>query len=518
MHRHACRRLLAHRNLIATRCAGPWTRGGHRSLHTTGAVRIFDLFGKANKPTAKTPAQPDEATANATTRSLGTWAQRKTTARTPPVLAADDLFHPLSQSPIPPMREKFAFVAEHGCCPVCVKHEPFSRRLLDTLEGPVAPEAATTGDEATTTGLAADAEALHPEADHPDTAVDVLQLNKLQSQPPTFECPDCGFPTHCSEEHYLQDRENHAKVCNWLRDMNMDEHDLRSGRPVTEFNFPKQQPKDNLVNFGSWEALLYTRGFPGLTGTRAVHHITKLLTYPLTVASILHPLSPYNLKNDLTVEGLRSLTALRTTLGEHSVMSTRKDVIFDPIRVFIVGARAEAMLPPHVYLQLAYMFPHSPFHIYFIGPEATPPPGHGGQSHLGVSLQMMMRWERNLFHEFYHEVTPFDPYRDVFFLFSPGLAYPLARPLWRPSLEVMIQTQCPIFITAYSDADRDSDVAAIEADYKDTFDWLMKPTDNHFKSLKADVNLLDLTEVSQANRWLYGIRGKKYEVTFSDAE
>ncbi|RKP36154.1 zinc-finger of mitochondrial splicing suppressor 51-domain-containing protein [Dimargaris cristalligena] len=371
-----------------------------------------------------------------------------------PLLQPDNLFHPLAQSPIPAIREKHVYIAEHGCCPVC------------------------------------------------------------QSKPPTYECPDCGYPTHCSEEHYLQDKANHDKVCGWLKETNMDDHDLRSGRRFREFDFPKKQPNENTINLANWDTLLYTRGFPSLVSQHAIHHITKLLTYPLTIGSLLHPLSPYNLKNALTVEGLRSLTALRTTLGEHSQMSTRKDVIFDPIRVFIVGARAEAMLPPHVYSQLAFMFPHSPFHIYFVGPEATPPPGNDS-THLGVSLQMMLRWERKLFHEFYHEVTPFDPYRDVFFLFSPGLGYPFARSLWRPTLELMIQSQCPIFVTAYNQSDMNADVATIEEDHKDTFDWLVKPTENTFRSLKKEINLLDLTETSQANWYVYGIRGKKYEVTFT---
>lgn len=51
-----------------------------------------------------------------------------------------------------------------------------------------------------------------------------------------FECPDCGFPTHCSEEHWAVDAE-HGKYCDRLREANEDEHDLRGGRRVSELKF-----------------------------------------------------------------------------------------------------------------------------------------------------------------------------------------------------------------------------------------------------------------------------------------
>lgn len=52
-----------------------------------------------------------------------------------------------------------------------------------------------------------------------------------------FECPDCGWPTHCSKEHWEMD-EDHAKFCPRLREVNEDEHDLRSGRRMHEFELP----------------------------------------------------------------------------------------------------------------------------------------------------------------------------------------------------------------------------------------------------------------------------------------
>ncbi|KAJ1958844.1 translational activator for mitochondrial COX1, partial [Linderina pennispora] len=68
------------------------------------------------------------------------------------LVKSDDLFHPLSKSPIKEMREKGLLIQEHGSCPTCVN-------------------------ETSSSGTAATRE-------------------------PMFECPDCGYPTHCSETHW----------------------------------------------------------------------------------------------------------------------------------------------------------------------------------------------------------------------------------------------------------------------------------------------------------------------------
>lgn len=43
------------------------------------------------------------------------------------------------------------------------------------------------------------------------------------------------------------------------------------------------------------------------------------------------------------------------------------------IRIFILGARAESSLPPHVWEQLCMLFPSTNFHIFFIGPQVSLP-------------------------------------------------------------------------------------------------------------------------------------------------
>lgn len=54
----------------------------------------------------------------------------------------------------------------------------------------------------------------------------------------TFDSPEAGWPTHCSKEHYEQDDQHHLYAPR-LREANEDEHDLRSGRLLAEFeNLP----------------------------------------------------------------------------------------------------------------------------------------------------------------------------------------------------------------------------------------------------------------------------------------
>ena len=107
-----------------------------------------------------------------------------------PTLSQDNLFHPFSESPFPALVARGEAIKSLAPCPVCAsQHEHI----------------------------------------HAHT--------KPQPQAVAFECPDCGWPTHCTEEHWRAD-EDHAKYCSRLREVNEDEHDLRSGRRLREFELP----------------------------------------------------------------------------------------------------------------------------------------------------------------------------------------------------------------------------------------------------------------------------------------
>ena len=126
------------------------------------------------------------------TRSFFGLFKRKEQRFTEPklLLSEDNLFHPFSKSPFPAIRARGKAIEQLAPCPVC-----------------------------------------------PSSHEHVHAHTRAQPKAVSFECPDCGWPTHCSEEHWAADQE-HQKYCSRLREVNEDEHDLRSGRKLHEFDLP----------------------------------------------------------------------------------------------------------------------------------------------------------------------------------------------------------------------------------------------------------------------------------------
>jgi splicing suppressor protein 51 len=195
----------------------------------------------------------------------------------PNQIRADSLFHPFSKSPSPEIRRRAAFIKQHAYCP-----HPAHRQTRQALN-PNDPEARK---EAS------------PEAQAPAHV--------------KFECPDCGIPTYCCEEHWMDDYEAHLEICDTLKQINEDDHDLRSGRNFEEFEYPEGQMEELLVNMTNWDTLLYTREFTAINDMRNMRQVTRMLTYPITIGSVLHELSPYNIRSGgrLTNEGLKSMSGM----------------------------------------------------------------------------------------------------------------------------------------------------------------------------------------------------------------
>lgn len=190
------------------------------------------------------------------------------------VLTEDKLFNSFTNSPIPQIRKRAAFMRQHAYCP-------------------------------------------HPDHKPTRAAKNSMDLEARKSSetgsPPAhvnFECPDCGIPVYCCEEHWADDYEAHLEVCDVLRQSNEDDHDLRSGRFFKEFQFAEPQMEEILVNMTSWDTYLYTRDFDALNKDREMRQATKLLTYPMTIASVINELSPYNIRKGgrMTPEGLKSFS------------------------------------------------------------------------------------------------------------------------------------------------------------------------------------------------------------------
>lgn len=190
------------------------------------------------------------------------------------LLQPNNLFHPMSKSPSPDMRRRAAFIKQNAYCP----HPDHSQNRM----------------------------ALNPD----DPEARKSMQGRLPPAHVKFECPDCGIPVSCSEEHWADDYEAHLEICDTLREINEDDHDMRSGRFFPEFEYPGYQIEEAMVNMTNWDTFMFSRGFEAINAERSMRHATRLLTYPVTVGSILHELSPYNIKagGRLTVEGLKSLS------------------------------------------------------------------------------------------------------------------------------------------------------------------------------------------------------------------
>ncbi|KAJ6018111.1 hypothetical protein N7451_001490 [Penicillium sp. IBT 35674x] len=473
--------------------ASPWIRSFGSGRHNRPLDKSPELSQGAGKSaSAIKPASSPSLAHRAASTASGSSIDSST------ILQPDNLFHSFSNSPSPAIRKRAAYIKEHAYCP----HPDHQQ-----TRAPMSPH---------------DPEARKTEA----------------SLPPAhshFECPDCGVPVYCSEGHWMDDFEAHLEVCDTLRQINEDDHDLHSGRFFPEFNYPGVQDENFVINMTNWDTFMYTREFEAVNSDRSMRQVTRMLTYPQTIASVLHELSPYNVrsKNQLTPEGLKSLSALRYSLhpprtGEDvDVKGLRLKA--PPVRLFILGARAESSLPREVWLQLQYMFPRSLLHLIFIGPESmtnrdaeyplperTPSNPFGGIVEDRLGGQMKITTYVDYFHTMYkaNYFQPFDPYLDCFMLFHPGLGHPASSAEWQETLPQLLETKVPILCTGYTQWDMERDIKWVNEKCAGEFDMLLEPGENIFRSLRWDLNDQDPHDVSCGNWGLWGFRGKRYEATF----
>jgi splicing suppressor protein 51 len=123
----------------------------------------------------------------------------------------------------------------------------------------------------------------------------------------------------------------------------------------------------------------------------------------------------------------------------------------------------------------------------------------------------------------------FDPYTDLFVLFSPGFGFPspssvgetgdallqIASPTeWGPVIPTLLATKCPIFVTGFSPADVERDVRSLSTapGVAGEFDWVITPGENAFGSDKWEVADFDPRVMVKTNWGVWGIRGKTREI------
>ncbi len=196
-----------------------------------------------------------------------------------------------------------------------------------------------------------------------------------------------------------------------------------------------------------------------------------------------------------------------------------------PMRIFVLGARAESSLPRNVWIQLAFLFHRVSFHLIFIGPESMlgrekelPLPPRTPANPFGAVVEdnMGSKMKISTYVEYYqtlHEASifhPFDPYLDCFVLFHPGLGHPGSSAEWEPTLLQLLATKVPILVTGYSEYDMERDRKWVESKVGKEYDLLLEPGENRFRSLRWDLNDLDPQDISCGNWGVWAFRGKLY--------
>ncbi|KAI9823100.1 MAG: hypothetical protein M1819_001513 [Sarea resinae] len=195
-----------------------------------------------------------------------------------------------------------------------------------------------------------------------------------------------------------------------------------------------------------------------------------------------------------------------------------------PVRIFILGARAESSLPREVWAQLSYTFPLSTFHLHFIGPESMtnrdaewPLPARTPENPFGAIVEDRISHQLKIstFVEYYHTLHaagtfyPYDPYFDCFVLFHPGLGHPASAAEWEDTLPLLLETKVPVIATGYTQWDMERDMRWVQDKVGGEVDLLLEPGENRFRSLRWDLNDLDPQDVSCGNWGVWAFRGKR---------
>jgi len=268
---------------VLRRCASPPARrtlGSFQSIqcarfHNARRSRILlpEREGRWNTSSPRRWGSTGSTVQEQTATGSSTKPGENEIAARRPVLEPDNLFHSFTQSPVLEMQKRAASIRLHARCP----HPDHQSSRMDG----------------------------HTFFQRPD-----LGIGNKPPRPVDFECPYCGIPVYCCYEHWADDFESHLEICDTLRQINEDDHDLRSGRVFSEFDYSGPQMEEALINMTNWDTFLYSRDFSAVNDDRSMRQVTRLLTYPVTIGSILHELSPYNVRpgGRLTSEGLKSFS------------------------------------------------------------------------------------------------------------------------------------------------------------------------------------------------------------------
>lgn len=153
-------------------------------------------------------------------------------------------------------------------------------------------------------------------------------------------------------------------------------------------------------------------------------------------------------------------TTLAHVLSRHSRFGLASRV--EPgrgLNLVVLGARAEATLPPSAWLELAHALAaehRGGITLRMVGPSVDPQLAMGGSQDAWRAEGMRVSLHRGLYHELVDanaEHAPRIGRPDAFVLFHPGLAHNGWQVGWRRTIERILDSNVPALFTGFSPAD-----------------------------------------------------------------
>ncbi|KAG9416029.1 translational activator for mitochondrial COX1 [Aphanomyces cochlioides] len=207
--------------------------------------------------------------------------------------------------------------------------------------------------------------------------------------------------------------------------------------------------------------------------------------------------APESLLNDPAVHRLVSASYSYVMTLRHYLPGLLQDTKTQtPPSIYILGARAEATMPRHLWSILRPMA----LKVSMIGNHVPIMPSKPSSSSVQLAYHGGL----------YHNLNLSMP--DVFALFNPGLGHPNLKDLWHPSLVPVLESNRPILLTSFSSEDLDRDLRAIEqvattvGRASPSSSWTPVVEENPFGSLKCTIDPLQLLSPVHTNRFACWIK------------
>lgn len=240
----------------------------------------------------------------------------------------------------------------------------------------------------------------------------------------------------------------------------------------------------------SWESYLqlYTKDQRWLQDDQALRLVSAAYSYIMTLV--------HYLPGEFVGYGLLWDNSLAVYISA-DLLQPKSDTT-DTIKLQVLGARAEATMPRHIWEDLCYFHPHRRFAIKLIGDHA---PQMRKKAAAQVADTSANTLELEIINGLYHEIQD-KTLPDAFVMFNPGVGHPFLKSNWRPTIEAVLTSGRPILLTAFSEEDQERDLKvlnAIATDSRMELDFIVSPRLNPFQKRTCQMDPSNLLAPIQTN-------------------